>query len=64
MSARTLLASVAWVAACWARSSSEESRLLCSCTRVVTNAPSATNATATPTAIVVSRVIRLASERR
>ena len=32
--------------------------------RTVTKAPSATNVTAIPTAIVVSRVTRLASERR
>ena len=52
-----------FAAAC-ARSSSDWSRLDCSCIRTVTNAPAATNATARPTAIVVSRVTRLASERR
>ena len=48
----------------WARSSKELSSELSNDIRTVTNAPSATSATAKPTAIVVSRITRLASERR
>ena len=52
-----------WVAR-WARSSKELSSELCIDIRTVTNAPSATKATARPTAIVVSSTTRLASDRR
>ena len=52
-----------WVAR-WARSSNELSSELCIDIRTVRNAPSATKATASPTAIVVSSTTRLASERR
>jgi len=49
---------------CVARSRSESSRALMDCDRTVRNVASETAVTARPTAIVVSRVTRLASERR
>ena len=54
----------AYSAALCARSSSDSSSEDCICIRTVRNAPSATKATASPTAIVVSRITRLASDRR
>ena len=51
--------------AAWrARSSRDSSSEDCICIRTVRNTASATSATASPTAIVVSRITRLASERR
>ncbi len=47
-----------------ARFSSDSSSVDCICIRAVRNAAKATVATARPTAIVVSRMTRLASERR
>ena len=47
-----------------ARSTSESSSEDCSCIRTVTKAPSATMVTAIATAMVVSSVTRLASDRR
>ena len=52
------------VAACLARSSRDSSSDDCICIRTVRNTASATSATAKPTAIVVSRITRLASDRR
>ena len=52
------------VAACRARSSRDWSSDDCICIRTVRNTASATSATAKPTAIVVSRITRLASDRR
>ena len=49
---------------CAARPSSDSSSVDCICIRAVMNAANATNATARPTAIVVSSVTRLASDRR
>ncbi len=54
----------AYFAALCARSSRESSSVACSCIRTVRYAPSATKATASPTAMVVSRMTRLASDLR
>ena len=51
--------------AAWrARLSRDSSSEACICIRTVRNTASATSATARPTAIVVSRITRLASDRR
>ncbi len=48
----------------WARVTSDSSRVVCICIRAVMKAEKATDATAIPTAMVVSRMTRLASDRR
>ena len=61
---RLISASAPPSAALWARLSIDSSRVDCICIRTVTKAATAMNATDSPTAMVVSRATRLASDLR